>query len=94
MLTASRRIGQMPHSRAEVFWQIPHRRDRQDDKCPGGMGTLGIDWATKAPRGFVINAILVYVKSLFTREYLGYRHLLLTARENELIVILILIVPR
>ena len=28
---------------------------------------------------------------LVIREYLGYRHLLLTARENELIVILILI---
>ena len=39
----------MPHTRAEVFWQIPHRRDRQDDEkarqMPGGMGTLGIDWA-------------------------------------------------
>ena len=39
----------MPHPWEEVFWQISHRRDRQDDKCPtnapGGMGTLGIDWA-------------------------------------------------
>ena len=23
----------------------PGRRDRQDDKCPGGIGTPGIDWA-------------------------------------------------
>ena len=63
----------MSHSRAEVFWQIPNRRDRQDDKCPGGMGTLGIDWATKAPRGFVINAILVYMKSLLQiwRKFFG-----------------------
>ena len=42
----------MPHPRAEVFWQIPHRRDRQDDKFPAyargeGMGTLGIDWPIK-----------------------------------------------
>ena len=42
----------MPHTRAEVFWQIPNRRDRQDekkklDKGPGGggVGTLEIDWA-------------------------------------------------
>ena len=25
---------QMPHPWAEVFWQIPHRRDRQDHKYP------------------------------------------------------------
>ena len=45
----------MFHPRAEVFWQIPHRRDRQDDKVLTnaregvGMGTLGIDWAINAP---------------------------------------------
>ena len=47
----------MPHTRAEVFWQIPNRRDRQDEKkssteargeeggAGGGVGTLEIDWA-------------------------------------------------
>ena len=24
----------MHHLRAEVFWQIPHRQDRQDEKSP------------------------------------------------------------
>ena len=41
----------MSHPRAEAFWQIPHRRDRQDDKCPtnarGRMSRLGIDWVIK-----------------------------------------------
>ena len=29
------------------FLTNPHRRDQQDDKCPGGggKGPLGIDWA-------------------------------------------------
>ena len=30
--------GEMPHPRAEVLWQIPHRQDRQEDKCAGGGG--------------------------------------------------------
>ena len=33
MLTVYRRIDKYP-TRAEIFLQIPHRRDRQDDKCP------------------------------------------------------------
>ena len=41
----------MSHPRAEAFWQIPHRRDRQDNKCPtnarGRMSRLGIDWVIK-----------------------------------------------
>ena len=41
----------MSHPRAEAFWQIPHRRGRQDDKCPtnarGRMSRLGIDWVIK-----------------------------------------------
>ena len=35
----------MQHPRAEVFWQVTHHRDRQDDKCQGGIGMFGIDWA-------------------------------------------------
>ena len=30
--------GEMPHSRAEVLWQVPHRQDRPEDKCAGGGG--------------------------------------------------------
>ena len=33
---------QMPHPRAEVFWQIPHRRDRQDHKYPTNGTTTTI----------------------------------------------------
>ena len=33
MLTVYRRIDKYP-TRAEIFLQIPYRRDRQDDKCP------------------------------------------------------------
>ena len=33
---------QMPHPRAEVFWQIPHRRDRQDHKYPTNVTTTTI----------------------------------------------------
>ena len=38
----------MPHPRAEAFWQIPHRRDRQDDKCPGvdGHASNWLKWCT------------------------------------------------
>ena len=28
----------MPHPRAEVFWQVTHHRNWQDDKCQGGGG--------------------------------------------------------
>ena len=38
----------MHHLRVEVFWQIPHRRDRQDEKAlqmPEGVSMLVIDWA-------------------------------------------------
>ena len=39
----------MSHPQADVFWQIPHCQDREDDKfltnAQEGMGTLGIDYA-------------------------------------------------
>ena len=31
---------EMSHPRAEVLWQIPHRQDRQEDKCAMGVGRL------------------------------------------------------
>ena len=48
---SSKRIDKCPtgHPWVEVFWQIPHHRNRQDDRRPTnaqeGDGTLGIDWA-------------------------------------------------
>ena len=42
MLTASRRIDKIPTPGAEVFWQIPHRWDRQDDKYPTHATTTTI----------------------------------------------------
>lgn len=51
MLTPSIKIDKCP-LRVVDFWQIPHCRDQQDDKCPtkvkregGGVGTLEIDRA-------------------------------------------------
>ena len=61
----------MSHPRAEDFWQIPHRWDRQDDKCPGGgggeVGTLGIDLAL-----FIILAFITYSSLLPDWEGLRY----------------------
>ena len=34
----------MPHPRAEVLWQIPHRQDQQEDKCAGGGGGHAWIW--------------------------------------------------
>ena len=30
----------MLHPRVEVFWQVTHHRDWQDDKCQEGVGVL------------------------------------------------------
>ena len=58
----------MSHLQAEVFWQIPHCQDWQDDKFltnpQGGMGKLGIDWAIITILCIVM--IMLYILSLLT----------------------------